>query len=552
MTNQQLSNQSPDESSPGFNSSDQFSLNRLEQYFTADKVVSYIGILLLLIGVGFLFNYAIEQGWLIPTVRVGFGLLLGVGLIGVGLLSEKKRSVLAGILMGGGCTVLYFTIFASYALYNLTTNPIAFGAMGGVTLASYFLAAVRREGYLLMLVGLAGGLITPFLLGGDAADLTPLVVYLSLIVTAAVGIAYYREWPSLTMLAGVGIWIAWLGIILQTLDLFSFSPRSGAEWIQEWLLTGGVLYSWLLLTAGLAITVRYENRQRPAMTFFTYAFLTLTAVATFVLLGCIWLSDGMIWGSIALGAALIYAVGAMSWREHFENVVVERLGGTLAIILLTAAVVAIFDGPILLILLAGEALLLHGLTHQWEHPLPLVGAWLLTLIVGFAFMARLLMLERTIPIFNSDSLTNLTLLTSLGATAFICLPQKARGPMQLIVYCFTLIYFWAELAWSTNGQGIISLIWGGMGIGLLAAGFYANQPNMQRTGLVTLLVIAGKLLLIDLLEIDPFWRILLFIGFGLIFLTIGYVLPDIWKFNANNRPVDSEVVTITLEPVDEE
>ena len=552
MTNQQLSNQSPDESSPGFNSSDQFSLNRLEQYFTADKVVSYIGILLLLIGVGFLFNYAIEQGWLIPTVRVGFGLLLGVGLIGVGLLSEKKRSVLAGILMGGGCTVLYFTIFASYALYNLTTNPIAFGAMGGVTLASYFLAAVRREGYLLMLVGLAGGLITPFLLGGDAADLTPLVVYLSLIVTAAVGIAYYREWPSLTMLAGVGIWIAWLGIILQTLDLFSFSPRSGVEWIQGWLLTGGVLYSWLLLTAGLAITVRYENRQRPAMTFFTYAFLTLTAVATFVLLGCIWLSDGMIWGSIALGAALIYAVGAMSWREHFENVVVERLGGTLAIILLTAAVVAIFDGPILLILLAGEALLLHGLTHQWEHPLPLVGAWLLTLIVGFAFMARLLMLERTIPIFNSDSLTNLTLLTSLGATAFICLPQKARGPMQLIVYCFTLIYFWAELAWSTNGQGIISLIWGGMGIGLLAAGFYANQPNMQRTGLVTLLVIAGKLLLIDLLEIDPFWRILLFIGFGLIFLTIGYVLPDIWKFNANNRPVDSEVVTITLEPVDEE
>ncbi len=552
MTNQQLSNQSPDESSPGFNSSDQFSLNRLEQYFTADKVVSYIGILLLLIGVGFLFNYAIEQGWLIPTVRVGFGLLLGVGLIGVGLLSEKKRSVLAGILMGGGCTVLYFTIFASYALYNLTTYPIAFGAMGGVTLASYFLAAVRREGYLLMLVGLAGGLITPFLLGGDAADLTPLVVYLSLIVTAAVGIAYYREWPSLTMLAGVGIWIAWLGIILQTLDLFSFSPRSGAEWIQEWLLTGGVLYSWLLLTAGLAITVRYENRQRPAMTFFTYAFLTLTAVATFVLLGCIWLSDGMIWGSIALGAALIYAVGAMSWREHFENVVVERLGGTLAIILLTAAIVAIFDGPILLILLAGEALLLHGLTHQWEHPLPLVGAWLLTLIVGFAFMARLLMLERTIPIFNSDSLTNLTLLTSLGATAFICLPQKARGPMQLIVYCFTLIYFWAELAWSTNGQGIISLIWGGMGIGLLAAGFYANQPNMQRTGLVTLLVIAGKLLLIDLLEIDPFWRILLFIGFGLIFLTIGYVLPDIWKFNANNRPVDSEVVTITLEPVDEE
>lgn len=40
-----------------------------------------IGIGLLLFGLAFLFKFSIDQGWLSPPVRVGFGLALGVGLL---------------------------------------------------------------------------------------------------------------------------------------------------------------------------------------------------------------------------------------------------------------------------------------------------------------------------------------------------------------------------------------------------------------------------------------------------------------------------------------
>jgi uncharacterized membrane protein len=48
-------------------------------------------------------------------------------------------------------------------------------------------------------------------------------------------------------------------------------------------------------------------------------------------------------------------------------------------------------------------------------------------------------------------------------------------------------------------------------------------------GLATLLLVVAKLFLVDLSRVDPFLRILLFLGFGGTFLLISYYFRDLLR-----------------------
>jgi uncharacterized membrane protein len=48
-------------------------------------------------------------------------------------------------------------------------------------------------------------------------------------------------------------------------------------------------------------------------------------------------------------------------------------------------------------------------------------------------------------------------------------------------------------------------------------------------GMGTLLLVVAKLLLVDLINLDAVWRILLFLGFGGVFLILSYYLQALWR-----------------------
>ena len=45
----------------------------------------------------------------------------------------------------------------------------------------------------------------------------------------------------------------------------------------------------------------------------------------------------------------------------------------------------------------------------------------------------------------------------------------------------------------------------------------------------TLLLVVGKLLLVDLAELEAIWRVFLFLSFGGGFLVLSYYFQDLWK-----------------------
>ena len=52
-------------------------------------------------------------------------------------------------------------------------------------------------------------------------------------------------------------------------------------------------------------------------------------------------------------------------------------------------------------------------------------------------------------------------------------------------------------------------------------------------GMGTLLLVVGKLLLVDLINLDAAWRILLFLSFGGVFLVLSYYLQALWRASSS-------------------
>ena len=67
------------------------------------------------------------------------------------------------------------------------------------------------------------------------------------------------------------------------------------------------------------------------------------------------------------------------------------------------------------------------------------------------------------------------------------------------------------------------------GLILLIVGLRLNRPRLSAMAIGTLLLVVGKLLLVDLAELEAIWRVFLFLSFGGGFLVLSYYFQDLWE-----------------------
>jgi uncharacterized membrane protein len=144
-------------------------LNRGPQFW-----ISRLGIGLVLVGVAFLFKYAVEQGWLTPLVHVAFGIALGLGLTTIGFRVRERERWFSQVMFGGAVATWYMTGFAAFQLLDVMSHPVAFGFMVVVTVFT-FAMSVRQDEASLAVLGAVGGLGTPFFLYTDAGTVPALM-----------------------------------------------------------------------------------------------------------------------------------------------------------------------------------------------------------------------------------------------------------------------------------------------------------------------------------------------------------------------------------------
>jgi len=182
------------------------------------KAAAFAGIGILVTGIALLVGYAIQHSWIGPGTRVAFGLLSGIVLAGLGHFvsrKDKKLTLFARVLTGGGSALFYFTVFAAYAFYHLIGAVAAGVGLCVSALAVFGLSMVYRSQSVAVL-GVLGAFITPLLIGGDIDDGAFPLVYVALINVPVILLGFRRQWQLLYNLGFVFtvihylVWLDWV------------------------------------------------------------------------------------------------------------------------------------------------------------------------------------------------------------------------------------------------------------------------------------------------------------------------------------------------------
>lgn len=235
----------------------------------------YAGLLILLIGVSFFLKYAFDNEWVDARGRVAVGLLGGVALVVGGLrLARRDLRTFGLALSGAGLAILYLSIYAALAFYELVDRSTTFVLMSAVTAVAVWLAD-RERAQSLAIIGIGGGFLTPFLVGGDGNAQITLFSYDALLAAATLALVYRHQW----------LYLAAVSYVLTTFTV--------AAWASEYYTDGQWLRTLLFLTlfGGLFVAMLHKVRLLAGVVATLVAALLWTAPAIYHLASLILTSE---------------------------------------------------------------------------------------------------------------------------------------------------------------------------------------------------------------------------------------------------------------------
>jgi len=483
----------------------------------SEQWLGRVGLGLLFLGLVYLFNYSIEQGWITPGVRVGVGVAIATTLLLLGLRARERHPSYSQILLAGAIAVYYVSGFAAFQLYALVGVGTAFAYMTAVMVLAFWLAR-REDRPALAGLGAAGGFAILLLLRGGGEAVLEIAVYSALVV-GWTGLLYWlRGWASLLWTYAVGG--------LAALGIAAHHAEAGER---------GVVQAALALTWALGAALPFvrgvaarDGARRAAwgivpMSLQLRALGVGATTTTLLLTDRMWALGDSQTGGLFLLAAALYAAFAV-YGTRTPNAV-ARAAAPVAAALCAAGTFLLVDGAAarVLVLALEAAFFVYGGSRRRFAGLEWVGHSLFALL-SLSLAAEALAPRRVA--FDSLAWAQLAmLLLALGVSA--CVPPPGARVYRLGAHALFLAWLAKELGPLSEGTGIVTLAWGVYGAALLIAALQwrdrraALTHGLQLVALSTLGLAVLKLLLVDLGRLATVWRILLFMGFGAALLGLG-------------------------------
>ena len=164
--------------------------------------LSKVGIVTLVLGIGFFVKYAIDQDWINEIGRVGIGLFTGGLIIGIAHKLKAKYNVFSSILVGGGISVFYITITIAFREYELFSQTAAFIMLIAITIFSVLLSLLydRRE---LAIFSLLGGFAAPLMISTGAGNYIVLFSYILILNTGMLVLSFIKKWRIIGIISYV-------------------------------------------------------------------------------------------------------------------------------------------------------------------------------------------------------------------------------------------------------------------------------------------------------------------------------------------------------------
>ncbi len=484
------------------------------------RVLAWVGGAVTLLGVVLLLVLAVQRGWLGPLPRVLVGAGFGLALTGAGGWLHRKPTGRTGAfaLAATGIATLYLDVVAATSLYEFL--PVLAGLAAGLAVAvGGLLVAVRWESPLLATAVVIGCVVcSPMIVRGFTPEL---VTFLLMVQLATAPVRLRRDWPSLTLAAGIPpllasvISTAWLG--------------GGGSWANT-AAAGGIGVTSVVLA--LIVLRRRENDPAALSLLATAVVPALVAAVLLPKAQAVPITAGA-------GVVLLAVWAARRWWPGFAG----QVAGLAGLVAILQATVTQFDGPVRAGVLLGEALLLAVAAVGGRNRGALAAALGFAAIggllgVAFDVTPALLIVPRTHAV---AELAGALAVAALVLAVSVVLPWAAarltvfRGPAEDlpiwllagvsalygaagVVLCGALLAVPGRTGFLL-GHALITVSWTIAALVLLLRGI--DVAALRVTGLVLVGAAVLKLVLFDLAALDGLARVGAFLGAGLVLLAAG-------------------------------
>ncbi|MEA5114157.1 MAG: DUF2339 domain-containing protein [Geobacteraceae bacterium] len=502
--------------------------------------IGRIGVLAILIGVAFFLKYSFDNKLIGETGRVMLGIFWGAVFIGAGEYLRKKRNMgLYGqMLSGGGLAVLYLALYAAFALYHLIPAPLATAGMLAVTTTGITLS-VRYSAYSLAAIALLGGFLTPVMLSTGQNRPLSLFGYILLLDIGTLLLLRFRQWPSLVAASLFGTALLYSGWFSEYFDND-----------QRWLAFGIIAVFFVFYNLYILSTRFYfkndESKFDQIVIFGSAAFFLLAFFAQQH-----WKSTWPVKTFTLVLAGWEIGLAELVRRCVPQSRLTTAAYAAVSMITTVIATFVALEQRWILPALAAEMVALGWIGLRLNFPALLRGAYLLGLVVLFRFFDDIAIylepFEHFVPVFNGR------FLVCAGAVAgfylFLHLLSRCReklGPNERLVIGITFILTQALslalmsvevhdffrfrspaqlLAWEASHyayQLSLSVLWALYASILTGVGIFRRIRGARVLGILLLGATVLKVFLVDLSELQTFYRIISFVVLGLLLLAVSY------------------------------
>jgi len=421
----------------------------VRRWLFTGNLVAKLGLVILVIGVGFLLKYVAGRIVIPVELRIAAIAAADIALLHWGWGIRVKRRGIGLPVQGAAIGILMVLTFGAFRLYGLMPAGVTFALLFALT-AFTCLLAVMQNAVWLALFGIASGFMAPVLTSTGSGSHVALFSYYALLNAGILVIALKRAWRVLNLVGfgfTFGIGAAWAARSYVPADYLS---------VQLFLLLSVLFYTGI----SLAYALRRHEARRPYIDG-ALVFGTPLVAASLQFL----LVRDMPFGVAlsALGGGIYYTALALAmWRrhgEHFRQLVESWLA--MGVLLGTIVVPLTLDGRWTSAAWAAEgaAIVWIGLRHDraatWFFGLAVqVGAWV-------AFLGAL---GAMAPLARQHAhlwLGFLLLAASAGVVAWRFQRENARFPgrafdtvsmlFQWLAVGTLLAAMWVEIDLRTNG-----------------------------------------------------------------------------------------------------
>ena len=470
-----------------------------------------IGALAVVLGAGFGFKYAIDQGWIGPSLRVMAGLLLSAVLIGIGDWTRQRQwPAYASAITGGGVGLMYLTLWAAVGMYDLLPASVGFICLVGVSGLGCALA-LRHDSQTLALLSLVGGFVNPFVTGAGADMPQGLYLYILTVDLAVVALSFFRPWRLLEKVAFTASWIV--------LEVGGGSPK-----VSLLAATG------IFLMFGALPYLRVLMKKKAGVS--DLAFVPINGLLYYFAVFA--RSTGELeWvrGPLTISLAVFFLLGALLVRGRDNEEEVTTSSGAMSLLFVTLWSPIQLGVELMALGWAIQSLLLLGIAAVGEDTRIRVAGWV---VLAMSLVTQLAYIAEGPDSAMGQNYGRFVLVALIAATYVGAYLEHKRGWFDTrdlaIVGANVLSIVWLSLevyeaVWSDASlprtedlQFGLSGVWGLYAGGLLAAGIYLRARLARLMSLWLFGITVGKMAIHDLWLLDTLQRLIGFVGIGVLLL----------------------------------